>query len=163
MTRYWLDASVFIEAHNRSYPIGIVDSDWKWIAGKVGEGTIVCPKLVYQEIVNGYDRDDALGKWFQTRKSNGLCIPPDQAVQKQVGIITNYVFTKYKSHQAMAFSKGADVWIIAHALVDQGIVVTQESSLHPNAQKARIPDVCKQFNLPCIDGLQMLKKLKARI
>src|SRR5258708_1646374 len=115
MLRYWLDASVFIEAHNRMYPIGIVDSYWKWMASQVAGGTIVCPKLVYQEIVNGYDRDDPLGKWFQSRKGSGLCIPAEKAVQEQVGVITKHVFTKYKNHHAMAFSKGADAWIIAHA------------------------------------------------
>jgi hypothetical protein len=80
-----------------------------------------------------------------------------------VGIISDYVFTRYKQHQALDFSKGADPWVIAHALDDNGIVVTQESSLRPDAQKARIPDVCKHFDMRCIDGIQMLKDLRAKI
>jgi len=163
MTHYWLDASVFIEAHNRTYPMGIMNSYWKWMAGRVADGTIVCPKLVYQEVVDGHERQDELAKWFQTRKSSGLCVASDQAVQAQVGLISDYVFTEYKQHQALDFSNGADPWVIAHALHDKGIVVTQESSLRPKAHKARIPDVCKHFNVPCIDGIKMLRDLKAKI
>ena len=64
MTRYWLDASVFIEAQNRTYPMGIMDSYWKWLAGRIEDGTIVCPKLVYQEVVDGHERQDVLAKWL---------------------------------------------------------------------------------------------------
>ena len=163
MTRYWLDANVFIEAQNRKYPFGMFDSYWEWMSGRVAEGTIVCPKRVYQEIVGEHDHDDPLVKWFQTRKGNGLCIASDHAVQEQVGIITKHVFTRYhQSPHAMNFSKGADPWIIAHAFVDDGVVVTQESNLRPDAQKARIPDVCKEFDVACIDGLKLLEKLKAK-
>lgn len=163
MTRYWLDASVFIEAQNVNYPMDTVPSYWKWIAGKVADGTIVCPKLVYREIVDGLEKQDALAKWFQTRKQNGLCIAPDKAVTDQVGIISKYVFAQFKQHQATNFLRGADSWIIAHAHVDKGIVVTQESSLRPNSHKPRIPDVCRNFNLACMNGIQMMKKLKAQI
>ena len=163
MTRYWLDASVFIEAHNRTYPIGIMDSYWKWMAGQISNGVIVCSKAVFREIVDGHECQDELAKWFQNRKSNGLWFAPNQAVQVQVGLISDYVFSKYKQHQALDFSDGADPWVMAHAFVDKGIVVTQESSLRPDAHKTRIPDVCKHFNVPCIDGIKMLRDLKAKI
>jgi hypothetical protein len=161
--RYWLDASVFIEAQNRTYPIGIVDSYWRWLAGQVEAGRIVCPKRVFQEIVEGHERQDDLAKWFQARRGDGLCIASDRSVQKQVGIISTHVFSVYRSHQAMRFSDGADPWIIAHAQVDDGTVVTQESSLRPNSHKVRIPDLCRHFNVRCIDGLQMMKDLNAKI
>jgi hypothetical protein len=45
------------------------------------------------------------------------------------------------------FVKGADPWVIAHAMEDQGIVVTKESDSKSNAQKARIPDVCDHFKV----------------
>jgi uncharacterized protein DUF4411 len=42
-------------------------------------------------------------------------------------------------------------------------VFAVESSTRPNAKKARIPDVCNQFGVKCIDTLGMLKELKAHL
>jgi hypothetical protein len=160
--RYWNDANVFIEAHQKSYPVEMAESFWNWMSARVDEGTIVCPRRVYQEIAENEDREDALAKWFQSRRERGLCIKSDEEVQRHVGIVTEYVFTKYQSNQAIEFSKGGDSWVIAHAMADNGIVVTQESNLHPNSLKARIPDVCKYFNVPFMGRMQMLKVLGAR-
>lgn len=160
--RYWSDANVFIEAHQKTYPVDMAESFWEWMSLRVEEGVIVCPRRVYQEIAENEDHQDALAKWFQTRRTRGLCIRANKDVQNQVGIVSSYVFSKYQGHQAMAFTKGADPWVIAHAMVDSGIVVTQESNLQPQALKARIPDVCKHFNAPCVSRMQMLRALHAK-
>jgi Domain of unknown function (DUF4411) len=160
--RYWVDANVFIEAHQKSYPMDIAEGFWKWMSSRVADGTIVCPRMVYQEIAENTDRRDLLSLWFQSRHDAGLCIGSNKPIQDQVGLINAYVYAKYKYPHGTVFAKGADSWVIAHALVDHGIVVTQESNLHPNAKKPRIPDICKAFNVPFMDRLQMLKNLKAR-
>jgi hypothetical protein len=161
--RYWIDASVWIEAHLRSYPIGIADSFWKWVAGQVECGNIVSPRRVYQEVAeHEKHKDDELAKWVRHRRERGLCIPPSRSVQDRIHDIGEHIFTKYLVVEAWDFQKGADPWIVAHALEDHGIVVTKESETRPNAQKVRIPDVCDHFNVKCIDTLEMLKQLKAR-
>lgn len=162
MPRYWNDANVFIEAHQKTYPIEMVPSFWKWMAARVEEGVIACPRRVYKEIAENEDRQDALAKWFQAKRDRGLCVPSNRDVQDQVGIVNSYVFAAYAYHQAIAFANGADSWVIAHAIVDSGIVVTQESNSRPKSAKARIPDVCKYFNVPCMGRIQMLKKLDAK-
>jgi hypothetical protein len=159
--RYWLDASVLIEAHLRTYPIGIANSFWAWLGGQVQNGNVVCPRRVYKEVAET-EHQDELAQWVKHRKGKGLCISPSRLVQTRVKEITAYVFTKYKNVEAWDFSKGADPWVIAHALEDHGIVVTKESFTRPDAQKARIPDVCDCFNVKCIDTLEMLKQLKAK-
>lgn len=140
----------------------MAESFWKWMSSRVEEGVIVCPRRVYQEIAENEEHQDALAKWFQSRRNRGLCVPSSKEVQDQVGIVNSYVFERYQSHQALAFSKGADSWVVAHAIIDHGIVVTQESSLQPQALKARIPDICKYFNVPCMSRLQMLRALSAK-
>ena len=162
MQRYWNDANVFIEAHQRAYPVEMAESFWKWMSAQVEKGLIVCPKMVYREIAENEDRKDALAQWFQSRREKGLCLRSSKEVERQVGILASHVFTKYEGHQAMSFAKGADLWVIAHAMVDTGIVVTQESNLQPDAKKPRIPDVCKHFNIPCMSRMQMLKALDAK-
>jgi hypothetical protein len=159
--RYWLDASVLIEAHLRTYPIGIADSFWEWLAGQVQAGNVVCPRRVYQEVAET-EHQDELAQWMKPRKGKGLCIPAARPVQDRVKEITEHVFAKYESVEAWDFSKGADPWVIAHGLEDHGIVVTKESDARPNAKKARIPDVCDHFSVKCVDTLAMLKLLKAK-
>ena len=162
MQRYWSDANVFIEAHQRTYPVDMAESFWEWMSSRIKEGVIVCPRMVYKEIAENEDHQDALARWFQSRRNQGLCIRSRREVQDQVGIINGYTFSKYQGHQAMAFAKGADSWVIAHAMVDTGIVVTQESTLQPQSLKARIPDICKHFNVPCVSRMQMLRTLNAK-
>jgi hypothetical protein len=163
MARYWLDASVLIEAHRKTYPIKIVGSFWIWLNGQIQDGIIVCPRLVYKEIAEVDGHKDDLAHWMRVRKGKGLCIPASRAVQETVGKIKVHVYENYDHVEAWEFSKGADSWVIAHALVDNGIVVTRESTLHPHAKKVRIPDVCSHFGIKCINTLEMLRQLKARI
>jgi uncharacterized protein DUF4411 len=120
--RCWLDANVLIEVHLRTYPIGIANSFWVWLDGEIQQGNIVCPRRVYREVAES-EHQDELAQWMKHRKSKGLCIPPSRQVQTRVKEVEEYVFLKYKSVEAWEFSKGADPWVIAHALEDRGIVV----------------------------------------
>ena len=163
MPRYWLDASVLIEAHRKTYPIKIVESFWVWLNGQIHAGVIVSPRQVYKEIAEVDGHQDELAHWMRVRKDRGLCIPASRAVQETVGKIQVYVYEEYDDVEAWEFSKGADCWVIANALVDNGIAVTKESTLRPEAKKVRIPDVCCHFGVKCIDTLEMLRQLKARI
>jgi hypothetical protein len=140
----------------------MAQSFWNWMSLRVDEGVIVCPRRVYQEIAENEDHQDALAKWFQSRRDRGLCIPSSKEVQIQVGVINTYVFETFEAHYALAFAKGADSWVIAHAMIDNAIVVTQESNLQPKAMKPRIPNVCKNFNVPFVSRMQMLKALGAK-
>lgn len=162
MPRHWLDANVLIEAHRRTYPINIAVSFWAWLGGQIQSGQIVCPRRVYQEIAEAEGHKDELAQWVKVRKEKGLCIRPSRAVQDLVGKIEAYAFEKYSNVEAWEFSKGADPWLIAHALDDGGVVVTNESDLRPDAKKVRIPDICSQFDVKCVDTLGMLRELKAK-
>lgn len=125
-------------------------------------GNLVAPKRVYREVAEHKNHQDELAKWVKHRREKGLCISPSKRVQALVGQVEEFVFTKYRSVEAWDFSRGGDAWVVAHALDSQGIVVTKESFLHPDAQKARIPDVCDHFDIKCVDTLQMMRLLKAK-
>lgn len=115
MPRYWLDASIWIEAHLRMYPIGMAESFWKWMAGQVERGNSVSPRRVYQEVAEREHKNDDLAKWMRHRRERGLCIPPLKQVQQRIHDIDEHIFTKYTVIEAMDFLRGADPWIIAHA------------------------------------------------
>jgi hypothetical protein len=137
-------------------------SFWAWLAGQVQVGNVVAPRRVYQEIAEVENHKDDLAQWVKNRRDKGLCIPPSKPVQERVRVIEAKVFELFTHPEAWEFSKGADPWIIAHAIEDNGVVVTLESDLRPEAKKVRIPDVSNAFNVKCVDTLEMMRQLKAK-
>lgn len=156
---YWLDANVFIQAKNGPYGFALVPKFWVFLSEQLEQGAIRCPKLVYDEVMDG--KDD-LAAWFKTRREKGLCHHPDEIVQQCFSTVANYVATKFKPHQVSEFLLGADGWVIAHAMNGDGIVVTQESD-RSHKSKIKIPTICKVFGVRCINTYQMLGALEAKL
>ena len=159
MDVYWLDANVFIQAKNGPYGFSLVPKFWSFVSEQLEQGSIRCPKMVYDEVVDG--KDD-LAAWFKSRREKGLCRHPDETVQQCFGTVANHVATKFRPHQASEFLIGADGWVIAHAMHGDGIVVTQESDRSHKA-KIKIPTICRVFGVRCINTYQMLSALGASL
>ena len=113
--------------------------------------------MVWQEVSEG---NDELARWVRERKGSGLCVAANRDVQAAFAKVSEHVFSKYKPHQAAQFLKGGDGWIIAHAMVSGGTVVTEESKRSIKA-KVKIPTVCKDLNVRCANTFAMLEELKA--
>jgi hypothetical protein len=132
---------------------------WIWIDGEIQKGTVRMPKIAFEEVVDG---NDELAKWCRVRKGVGyFCVKPGKNVQERYNAIADHVYTSYKPHQAAEFLKGADGWIIAHALESQGFVVTEENVAH-NRSKVKIPTVCKAVHAPWKNTFDMCNELNAQ-
>jgi Domain of unknown function (DUF4411) len=158
---YWLDTNVFIQAKNGPYKFKVFGVFWAFLHEQIDAGTIHCPKMVYQEIVNNEEPLDDLATWIKARRQSGLFVDANADVQKAMNAVADYVMDKYEQQHAGHFLSGADPWLIAHAIHSKGVVVTHESVRHPQAKTARIPDVCDGFKVPCIDTYEMLDRLGA--
>jgi hypothetical protein len=158
-TVYWLDANVFIQAKNGPYRFKLVPQFWVFVSEQLERGIVKCPKMVYDELVDG---TDDLAGWFRTRREKGLCQPSSEAVQECYANIANHIATKFKPHQTAEFLVGADGWIIAHAMNGDGVVVTQESE-RSYRSKIKIPTICKIFSIRCINTYDMLVALDAKL
>lgn len=156
---YWLDANVFIQARNGPYSFTLVPPFWAFLCEQLEQGTIKCPKMVYDELIDG---NDDLAAWFKPRREKGLCHHPTETVQQCYSTVANHIATRYKPHQAAEFLIGADGWLIAHAMDGDGVVVTQESD-RSHRSKIKIPTICKVFGVRCMDTYQMLGALGARL
>jgi hypothetical protein len=158
---HWLDTNVFIQAKNGPYKFKVFGVFWAFLHEQIGAGTIRCPKMVYQEIVNNEGPLDDLSVWVKARRQSGLFVDANPDVQKAMNAVADHVIRKYEQQHAGYFLSGADPWLIAHAIYSKGTVVTHESARHPQAKAARIPDVCDEFKVPCIDTYGMLDRLRA--
>lgn len=156
MPIFWLDACVLIEAKDGPYAFERVPSFWGFLDEQLNAGALCCPSFIFGEILVGKDR---LAQWCSARKQNGLCVQPVREVQSRLTEIADYVVATYESHQANRFLTGGDPWLIAHAWHSGGAVVTQEADRDSNAKKVRIPDVCANFGVECINLYEMTDRL----
>lgn len=155
MQTYWLDADVYIQAKNGPYRFHSVPQFWDFLSQQINADRIRSPKLVYDEILEG---NDELAKWFEARADLGLRVIADRVVADNYRKIADHVYTSHSHHQSAKFLKGGDGWVIAHAMAEQGVVVTQES-LRSVKSKVKIPTVCRHFSVRCQNTYEMLEVL----
>ncbi len=141
------------------YKFDRVPQFWAFLSAQLEAGVIKVPKMVYDELAVGIDE---LATWCKTRKSSGMCIHSDSKVQDCYKQIANYVMAKYAIQHAAEFLRGGDGWVIAHAMAEKGTVVTQESE-QTKKKKVKVPTVCKDSGVRCIDTFQMLDELDFKI
>lgn len=155
-----MDTNVLIQASKGPYKFERVPQFWSFVAEQLDLGNVRSPKMVYDELTDG---NDLLAQWCKRRRK-GLSVGATKDVQKCYGEIANHVHRKYSAAKAHEFLRGADGWVIAHAMDmgTSGIVVTQESNRHRQA-KVKVPTVCSEFNVKCINTYDMLEALDFRI
>ncbi len=158
MPNFWLDSSMFIEAKNGNLGFDIAPGFWKAMDRKASEGQLASSLLVYHELVD--DSDDELSRWAKDRKESRLWVVPDKLVQTKYAIIAEYVAQTYRAEEVAKAFKGADLWIIAHAMAYGGRVVTKESLVNPANKRAKIPNICNHFDIKPANTSDMLRSLK---
>ncbi len=159
MTNFWLDSNVFIEGKKGPYDFDIAPRFWTMIDELVEGGQVACPIQVYQELLDGQDE---IVNWARERKNSGMFVDPSIAVQKEVRGVVSYVVRSYPDNQARRrFLRRADPWIIAHAIAEGGVVVSLESRVRPSSQQVKIPNVCDQYSVKCINTYDMIRQLGA--
>lgn len=157
---YLLDANVLITAHNTYYPIERVPQFWEWIIDNAENGRIKIPYEILKELEAG-TRKDTLSEWVKTNRKTLLL---DEDVDKL--FVNKIIEQGYASDLTddETHKLGRDPFLIAYAMAESDrCVVTLETS-SPRKQRAnrKIPDVCDQLNIRCIDTFAMLRALDFR-
>jgi len=160
MREYILDSNIFIQSKNGPYGFDFAPGFWKFIDDKASEGLIYTSTMVYDEIADG---EDELADWFKERRTSGMFLAPESVTQGFFGEIADFVTRSYSTVQAQYFLSGADPWVIAEARNSRSIVVTHETLVPSNSTKVKIPNICKQFNIPYMNTYEMLRSLRAKL
>ena len=151
---------MFIEGKKGPYGFDIAPRFWELIDEMIEGGRISCPTRVLRELLDG---QDDLSAWARERRNSGLFIEADPAVQEATAQVIQLVATHYPDNQARRrFLDRADPWVIAHARVDGGTVVTSETRVPDNSLQVKIPNVCDQLQVQVrsINVYQMLRELR---
>ena len=157
--RYWVDANSFIWGAREPYPMPGAMAYWNWFEKMVAAGKITSHKQAINEVLAGEKKGqvEEIVSWVKTRQGKLIDSAPDsQECQALVGELCEFSYNKFGAAKTAEFTKGADLWLIARAKLDDGAVVTQES----DKKLVRIPTVCAQFNVRYRTLFQMNKELK---
>lgn len=155
LKKYCLDANVLIQAWQKYYSPRFCMSYWEMLneLGKLGR--IFLPEEVFKEITR---TEDDLSEWL-TRSSISV-----MGIDEGVTECLRAIYGKHPSHQMLVDNiKGrslADPWVIAHALHQGATVVTKEERVTAlNSTKIKIPNVCDNMGVDCIDDFKFIAEV----
>ena len=154
---YCLDANVLIQAWQKYYSPDICPEYWELLNNFGESGKLFIPALVHEEITR---TEDELSNWLKLSKI------PIRPITESVTKCLNKIYSTNPNHKYLVDSvKGrslADPWVIAHAIDERAIVVTKEEKVtasNKKKNKIKIPDVCENMNVNCINDFQLIRKL----
>ncbi len=164
MSKFVLDANIFIEAYHRYYSFDIVPSFWVLLKKKISSGDLISIDRVYEEI-NKFNKDDELKNWVCTEACDCFIPSNDNAVIEEYRKIMKWAMSQNQFIQAAKneFANVADAWLIAFAKVYKYTLVTHEELKPGVRRKIPIPNVCKVFNVPYINTFEMMRQLEFKI
>ena len=157
MTRYLLDANVFIQAKNLHYGFDFCPAFWEWMSVQNGAGNVASVEKVADELASGQDN---LTLWAKER-GNTFFLPPDDTVLPALGTVSVWANGHGYAQGAVAtFLQVADCWLVAHALAHEYTVVTHEVPKN-STKKIKIPNACKDLGLHYVGPFEMLRRERA--
>lgn len=158
MTRYLLDANIFIQAKNLHYGFDFCPAFWAWLIENNAAGKVASIEKVADELYAG---EDNLSTWAEQR-GNAFFLPADAAVVPALSEVSTWASQQsYEPAAISTFLQVADYWLVAHAKAHGWTVVTHEVP-SDGRRKIKIPNVCIGLGIHCISPYEMLRRERAR-
>lgn len=158
MTRYLLDANIFIQAKNLHYGFDFCPAFWEWLVKQNGAGKVASIEKVADELYAG---EDELSDWASAQ-GDGFFLPPDDAVLPALRTVSNWASGQdYEPAAVATFLQVADYWLVAQALAHEYTIVTHEVPAD-TTRKIKIPNACIGLGLRCASPYEMLRRERAR-
>lgn len=161
--KYLLDANIFIEAYKRYYAFDLVPAFWEHLASQSEAGTISSIDKVKAEI---HPKNEQLARWAREEFKRWESTAVDDTKNRYQHLVEwAATHEQYNEHAKDEFMKAdkADAWLIAHALANKYIVVTEERYNVDIQRRIPIPNVCESFGIEWVNTFQMLRGLGIRL
>ncbi len=155
--KYLLDSNTYIQAKNQYYGMHFCPAYWDWLDNCFAAGEVCSIEFIGREIQSG---NDELAVWAQARPLHFLS-HDDEATQSVYAEIANFVMSQnFDAAPRDFFLAKGDPWLIAKAKVLRACVVTNEATLSNATRKVKIPNICKEFDVPCLSAFDLLNALQ---
>lgn len=155
---YIFDTNVISLILRHYYPSAF-PSFWEKFDASIARGVITSVRDVQREIEN-WENPEINVSWI--RKNEGIFTDPSPQEEKYAhSLMASPGGEKLKKTKRRADAPMADTWIIAKAHAVSGTVVTQEKRTHEyNRSHAsrKIPDICDERGIPCINLKEFMSK-----
>lgn len=145
---YCIDTSALIAAWSERYPIRRVPGFWVKLDSLIVAGRLIGPEEVRREVQK---KTDGLFAWVNKRKD--IFIDLEEPIQLRAKELLKQFPWLLKN---VPGKSPADPFVIALARERNLTVITEEGP--GNAKKPKIPTVCDQLKIPCINLLGLLDK-----
>ena len=161
---YLLDANTLIDAKRDYYPISRVPEFWDWLVHHGQQENIKIPIEVYEEFSDTKDQDgnkDELASWSEQAEVKEALLLNEDAEQD---FIARIIYGGYINNPTddQILKIGRDPFLLSYALKDlenRCIVTTEQSKPSRKGANRHVPDVCKDFDIRCINSFQLLREL----
>ena len=124
-----------IDANRDYYPIERILEFWQWLLERGKQGRIKIPQEFYEE-----------------------------APENQVSLVTEQGYADDLTDEELE-KIGRDPFLVAYALVDiqnRSVVTTEHSKPSRRRANRKLPDVCDDFNVRCINTFTLIQELDFR-
>ena len=160
---YLLDTSVLIEASDKCYNPDFATVFWKRLAEQSKKGTVRSIDKVKNEIgawnkfLTDWTKNEFV-RWEDTNNNDTLSAYHDL-------IKWSEKHSQFNDDAKDEFERqeNADSWLVAHAITMNYSVVTEEVYNAEIKNTIHIPNVCNEFNVNCINTVDMLRELHMKI
>ena len=165
---YVFDTDAILNLTRRIYPSAVFPGVHEQIDDLVSNNLVISSVEVLGEL--GINTEKKVTEWLNTTQAN---YPPEYNLpikwaQKHQGIflefdsgledIVSKIVTQHKNVVKTQSTSGydADVHLIALAIHNQWVMVTHEKPSN-NQDRPKIPDICSNFGVQCVDLLEMFR------
>lgn len=145
---YSFDTSAILNGRRDLFRPTVFQTLWVQIDGAIADGQIRSVDEVQRELAR---RDDDARQWADAQ--GGLFVPLELPIQQSAVQILN-VYPRLVSQGGRR--SAADPFVIALAMVRNGTVVTEETA-RGNLTSPRIPDVCGDLGVPCLNLMEYIE------
>lgn len=160
MTKYLIDANVFIQAKNLYYRFDFCEAFWKWAQKAHDAGLVFSIQKVRKELIGG-NKTDPVRKWAEDLPDDFfLDDVADKAVMQTYANVMQWASssTHYTPQAKAEFARPnvADAFLIAVAKQHGYEIVTQEKSNLAAKKKIYLPDAAHAHGVKTIYVYDML-------
>ncbi len=149
MIFYSFDTSALLNGRRDLFRPTVFRSLWDRIEERISAGAIRAVDIVKEELSR---RDDETYQWAETQA--GLFCPLEEPIQ----LATRRVLQAHARLVGVGGKRsGADPFVVALALVKKGTVITEETA-SGNIEKPKIPDVCEDLDVPCLNLMGFIEE-----
>ena len=166
---YCIDASAIITAWQEDYPKDVFPSLWPQLAEHRTDMVLIKP--IYDQIDPISQADKGKPELEKRRKyplrmwmvDNGF---ESIDIDKEVEELSLRLEKEYQVREESKGAEGKDIKLIAYAKINNKIVVTDEEEQPQKPVKKykyKIPAICDEKKVECINFIKMIRQLEIRI